>query len=195
MIAYLKGTIVGSDAHACILDVGGVGYELLMSSKGLASLPPAGRECLVHTYLQVKDDSMTMFGFASLQEKEMFGRLVNVSGIGPKIALAALSTYTSQDLAGVIAEGDVAAVSRVPGVGKKTAQRVILELQGILKSDVEASNATAVPVSSALKDASLALESMGFSAEEVSAAFKGGEVEGMDVSSLVRLGLKNLGGR
>ena len=195
MIAYLKGTIVGADAYACVLDVGGVGYELLMSTKGLASLPPVGRECLVHAYLQVKDDGMTMFGFASLQEKEMFGRLVNVSGIGPKIALAALSTYNPQELASVIAEGDVAAVSRVPGVGKKTAQRVILELQGILKSDVEASSASAAPVSSALKDASLALESMGFSAEEVSAAFKGGEVEGMDVSSLVRLGLKNLGGR
>lgn len=195
MIAYLKGTLVGSDAYTCLLDVGGVGYELLMSSKGLASLPPVGRECLVRTYLQVKDDGMTMYGFASAQEKEMFGRLVNVSGVGPKIALAALSTYTPQDLAAVIADGDVAAVSRVPGVGKKTAQRVILELQGILKSDVEAPLAQVAPASSALKDASLALQSMGFSADEVASAFKEGEVEGKDVSALVRLGLKNLGGR
>ena len=193
MIAYLKGMVAGTDAGSLILDVGGVGYRLLMSSKALGALPPSGSPAMVWVHLHVKDDGITLYGFKDLAEKTMFVRLVGVSGIGPKMAIAALSTYSASELARLIAEGDVAALSRVPGIGKKTAQRAVLELQGILSQSIE-EGAAAPRVGSALADATLALEQMGFSAEEVAAVFKGVSVEGKDAGALLREGLRGLGG-
>ncbi|MGN0073161.1 MAG: Holliday junction branch migration protein RuvA [Coriobacteriales bacterium] len=194
MIAYLKGMVAGTDASSLVLDVGGVGYCLQMSSKALAALPAAGAPAMVWVHMQVKDDGISLFGFKDQAEKGMFQRLVGVSGIGPKMAIAALSTYSAQELARLVAEGDVTALSRVPGIGKKTAQRAVLELQGILRQDLE-EDAPAPQAGSALADATLALEQMGFSAEEVSAVFKGVSVEGKDAGALLREGLKGLGGK
>ncbi|MDD6769032.1 MAG: Holliday junction ATP-dependent DNA helicase RuvA, partial [Coriobacteriaceae bacterium] len=126
MIAYLKGMVAGADAGSLVLDVGGVGYQLLMSSKALGALPSSGSPAMVWVHLQVKDDGITLYGFKDLAEKTMFLRLVGVSGIGPKMAIAALSTYSAPELSQLIAEGDVTALSRVPGIGKKTAQRAVL---------------------------------------------------------------------
>ena len=193
MIAYLKGMVAGTDAGSLILDVGGVGYRLLMSSKALGALPPSGSPAMVWVHLQVKDDGITLYGFKDLAEKTMFVRLVGVSGIGPKMGIAALSTYSASELSQLIAEGDVTALSRVPGIGKKTAQRAVLELQGILRQD-EQVTASAPAAGSALADASTALQSMGFSADEVAAVFKGVDVAGKDAGALLRAGLKALGG-
>lgn len=193
MIAYLKGIVAAVDPYSLVLDVNGVGYELAMSTKALASLPTVGNTVQVSTYMQVKDDGISLFGFMDAQEKAMFTRLVGVSGIGPKMALAALSTYAAGELAAIIAEGDVTMISRVPGIGKKTAQRVVLELQGVLKTESQA--APSAPQGSALADASAALQSMGFSADEVAAAFKGVAADGLDASALIKLGLKSMGGR
>ena len=193
MIAYLKGMVAGTDAGSLILDVGGVGYQLLMSSKALGAQPPSGSPAMVWVHLQVKDDGITLYGFKDLAEKTMFLRLVGVSGIGPKMAIAALSTYSAPELSQLIAEGDVTALSRVPGIGKKTAQRAVLELQGILRQDEQAA-ASAPAAGSALADASTALQSMGFSADEVAAVFKGVDVAGKDAGALLRAGLKALGG-
>ncbi|MGN0037961.1 MAG: Holliday junction branch migration protein RuvA [Coriobacteriales bacterium] len=194
MIAYLKGMVAGTDAASLVLDVGGVGYRLQMSSKALAALPASGSPAMVWVHMQVKDDGISLCGFKDQAEKTMFQRLVGVSGIGPKMAIAALSTYTAPELARLVAEGDVTALSRVPGIGKKTAQRAVLELQGILRQDAD--DASPAPqVGSALADATLALEQMGFSAEEVAAVFKGVSVEGKDAGALLREGLKGLGGK
>ena len=144
-------------------------------------------------HLHVKDDGITLYGFKDLAEKTMFVRLVGVSGIGPKMGIAALSTYSASELSQLIAEGDVTALSRVPGIGKKTAQRAVLELQGILRQD-EQVTASAPAAGSALADASTALQSMGFSADEVAAVFKGVDVAGKDAGALLRAGLKALGG-
>lgn len=193
MIAYLKGMVAGADAGSLVLDVGGVGYQLLMSSKALGALPSSGSPAMVWVHLQVKDDGITLYGFKDLAEKTMFLRLVGVSGIGPKMAIAALSTYSAPELSQLIAEGDVTALSRVPGIGKKTAQRAVLELQGILRQDEQAAD-SAPAAGSALADASTALQSMGFSADEVAAVFKGVDVAGKDAGALLRAGLKALGG-
>ena len=193
MIAYLKGMVAGTDAGSLILDVGGVGYRLLMSSKALGALPSSGSPAMVWVHLHVKDDGITLYGFKALAEKTMFVRLVGVSGIGPKMGIAALSTYSASELSQLIAEGDVTALSRVPGIGKKTAQRAVLELQGILRQD-EQVTASAPAAGSALADASTALQSMGFSADEVAAVFKGVDVAGKDAGALLRAGLKALGG-
>lgn len=192
MIAYLKGDLVYKDGYGIQLEVGGIGYELALSSKALGALPAVGSTVQVWTYMQVKEDGISLFGFASLTEKEMFERLIGVSGIGPKIALAALSTMRPQELASVIAQGDITRIAAVPGIGKKTAQRIVLELQGVLKTDPDLFDGIAADAGSTRSDASEALVGMGFSAQEVAGALKG--CTETDVSAAIRYALKNLGG-
>jgi len=175
--------------------VNGVGYELSMSTHALAVLPELGGQAQVWTYLQVKEDGMALFGFADPAEKEMFTRLIGVSGIGPKMAVAALSTFKPAALAAVIADGDIARIATVPGIGKKTAQRVVLELQGVLKSEPTLFSAPEPAGTSAMKDASEALQSMGLSADEVTAALKGYKGAGEDSAEIIRFALKHMGGK
>jgi len=133
MIAFLKGTLAGKTATTAYIEVNGVGFAVGMSQASLSKLPELGGPVQVHTYLQVREDEMSLYGFLSLEEQALFEQLIGVSGIGPKVALAALSAFPSpQALAAAIAAQDVAAVQRIPGVGKKTASRIILELKGSL---------------------------------------------------------------
>lgn len=194
MIAYVKGIIAHKDGYGVILEANGIGYEMSMSSKALGTLPAVGNTAQVWTYLHVKDDGMSLFGFCDASEKEMFVKLIGVSGIGPKMAISALSTFNPKELASAIAAGDVTRISSVPGIGKKTAQRVVLELQGILKSEADGFAAAEDSTrSDAMADASAALESMGFTSPEIAAALKGCTSE--DVSAIMRYALKQLGGR
>lgn len=193
MIAYLKGELVYKDGYGIQLEVGGIGYELSMSSKALGALPAVGSAVRVWTYLQVKDDGLTLFGFSGPAEKEMFGRLVGVSSIGPKIALSALSTMTPQELAAAVAEGDVTRISSVPGIGKKTAQRIVLELRGVLETEPNLFSSPAPGQSgSARREAAEALVGMGFSAEEAAGALEGCAED--SAAAALRYALKNLGG-
>lgn len=194
MIAYVKGIIARKDGYGVILEANGIGYEMSMSSKALGTLPAVGNTAQVWTYLHVKDDGMSLFGFCDVAEKEMFAKLIGVSGIGPKMAISALSTFNPKELASAIAAGDVTRISSVPGIGKKTAQRVVLELQGTLKSEADQfGTAGESAKSGAMADASAALESMGFTSPEIAAALKGCTSE--DVSAIMRYALKQLGGR
>lgn len=192
MIAYMKGVIAWKGAEGIELEVGGVGYELTMSSQALSQLPPAGSTAQVWTYLQVKEDGLSLYGFASLKEKELFERLIGVSGIGAKTAISALSSMKSDELASAISRGDVDLIDSIPGVGKKTAQRLVLELQGVLKTEPDLFGAASAEQGEAMSDAAQALQSMGFSAQEVASALKG--CTAGDASSIVRYALKNLGG-
>ena len=195
MIAYLKGKLAAKNAYGAIIDVGGVGYELFMSTHALAVLPGVGEHAQVWTHLQVKEDDMSLYGFTDLAEKELFIRLTGVSGIGPKMALAALSTFKSADLAATVADGDVARIATIPGVGKKTAQRIVLELQGVLKQEPTLFAQSQAPeAGGALRDAADALAAMGFSADEAAAALKGYSGKADDSSSMVRYALKRMGG-
>lgn len=192
MLAFVKGAVAYKDAESAIIEVGGVGYELAMSVHALAGLPACGNVAQVWTYLHVKEDVIALFGFASPQEKDLFVKLIAVSGIGPKMALSALSTFKPADLVACIASGDVAAVSTIPGVGKKTAQRMILELQGVLKtSDTITANLSGEDAAQ-MRDAATALESMGFTADEVARALKG--CTATSTSAIIRHALKHLGG-
>ena len=119
MIAFLEGTLAGKTSTAALLNVGGVGFEVGMSQRALSKLPSAGDSVLVHTYLQVRDDGMSLYGFQSIEEKALFERLITVSGVGPKVALAALSMYDPDKLVELIAAQDVTAVQRIPGIGKE----------------------------------------------------------------------------
>ena len=193
MIAFLEGTLAGKTASCAYLNVGGVGFEVGMSQSSLSKLPSTGEQVLVHTYLQVRDDGMSLFGFMSLEEKALFEKLITVSGIGPKVALAALSSYAPDQLANLIAAQDVAAVQRIPGIGKKTASRIILELKGSLDEGIGGLFAEEERnVSKAAEGAKEALLSMGFTATEIELALKGAPEDGTE-SSLLQYALKKLG--
>ena len=202
MIAFLEGVIAGKTLASVYLNVGGVGFEVGMSQAGLSKLPQVGEQVLVHTYLQVRDDGMSLFGFLSLEEKALFEKLITVSGVGPKVALAALSSYTPSELATLIAAQDIAAVQRIPGVGKKTASRIVLELKGSLDQGIGSLlldqgigslfAEDEQVVSKAVEGAREALLSMGFTSAEADLALKGAPEDGTE-STLLQYALKKLG--
>jgi Holliday junction DNA helicase RuvA len=165
----------------------------MLSTQSLASLNEIGRDVTVLTTLITREDSMTLYGFMSEQEQRLFERLITVSGIGPKVALSALSAYNAETLQQVIIDEDVARVSMVPGIGKKTAQRIILELRGTL--DAREPSSPQAKASSAMAQAKEALLGMGFTTTEASLALQGYDHESGadDVGALVRFGLKRLG--
>ncbi len=196
MIAFLKGRLAGKTATAAFVDVSGVGYAVGMSQASLAKLPEAGAPVEVHTYLQVREDAVALYGFLSIEEKALFERLIGVSGVGPKVALAALSVFTPQALVSAIAAQDVAGVSKIPGVGKKTASRIILELKGSLDQGLaglfDDVAAPAAQVDEQLRGAREALLSMGFTSAEADLALKGAP-EGAAEGALLQYALKRLG--
>jgi Holliday junction DNA helicase RuvA len=192
MIAFLRGRVAACDASSAVIDVGGVGYRVMLSTQSLATINGKDSEVTILTSMIMREDSVTLYGFMSEREKQLFERLITVSGVGPKVALSALSTFNAQVLQQVIIDEDVARVSTIPGIGKKTAQRIILELRGILDAREPAGpDAAATPV--AATQATEALLGMGFTVAEVSLALKGYEGSADDVGALVRYGLKRLG--
>lgn len=192
MIAFLTGRVVGKTTTYALLDVSGVGYRLLMSTRSLAGLPAAGDEVTVHTYLHVREDELTLFGFENEDERALFETLIGVSGVGPKVALAILSSLAPDALRSAVAREDVALLSSVPGIGKKTAQRLILELKD--KLDVPDLGIGAASGSSlAASEARDALLSMGFSPAEAAVVLR--EVDPKATTEqLLKSALKALGG-
>lgn len=198
MIAFLSGTLAGRTPTAALIDVNGVGYAVNMSGSALSKLPAKGQRVSVLTYLQVSESGVSLFGFLSEEEKALFEKLITVSGVGPKVALAALSTFSPAALADAIAAQDAALVAKIPGVGKKTASRIILELKGSLDAGVQGLFASAAEeknvVEERLKGATEALLSMGFTSAEADLALKGAP-EGATESALLQYALKRLGSR
>ncbi len=199
MIAFLKGRLAGKTASCAFIDVQGVGYAVGMSAGALAKLPDVGQEVQVHTYLQVSDSGIALYGFLSLEEKALFERLITVSGVGPKVALAALSAFSPEALVAAVQAQDVAAVQKIPGVGKKTASRIILELKGSFDQglaslfDADGQPAAAAGASAAaMAGARDALLSLGFASAEAEVALKGAP-EGASESALIKYALKRLG--
>ena len=193
MIAFLNGTVAAVSEDTAFIEVNGVGFAVGMSAQALSRLPEKGARVLVHTYLQVRDDGMSLYGFLNQQEKAFFERLIGVSGIGPKVALAALSVFSPAELANAIAAQDAAQVSRIPGVGKKTAQRIILELQGSLDDMMPGqASAFAARASQDLSGAREALLSMGFTSAEAELALQDAP-DSADESGLLQYALKRLG--
>ncbi|HIR22518.1 MAG TPA: Holliday junction branch migration protein RuvA [Candidatus Scatosoma pullicola] len=129
MVAYLRGRVLTTTAETMIVDVNGVGYEVYCSGAAFAKAAVGGTAEL-YTHLQVKEDGITLFGFASPKEKEMFLRLISVPGVGPKLGIAVLSSMSGDDFAAAVATADVKRLSAVKGLGKKTAEKIVLELHG-----------------------------------------------------------------
>jgi len=192
LIAFLTGRVAGKAPTYVLLDVGGVGYQLSMSTSSLAALPAEGDVVTIHTHLHVREDELSLFGFESSAEKDAFELLLTVTGVGPKVALAVCSALSPGALAHAIGTEDVALISSVPGIGKKTAQRIILDLADKLgngEAGASPGSGAGAPVGET-KDALLA---MGFSSAEVAAALKGAPDED-DASALLKYALRRLGG-
>ena len=190
MIDSLRGTVIAIRTESAVIDVGGVGYLVSMSSNSLSDLPKLGDDVTVLVHMSIREDNISLFGFTTEAERSLFEKLIGVSGIGPKVALSALSTYPPESLTDIIMRGDSDAVSRVPGVGKKTAQRIILELKG----SIEAAQASLESAGKQdMKDAVDALLAMGFSAQESELALQG--YDGAGIDDAVRYALKRLGSK
>ncbi|MDE1154564.1 MAG: Holliday junction branch migration protein RuvA [Acidobacteriaceae bacterium] len=129
MIAYLRGLIFSKSPNTVVLDCNGVGYELAISVATFTDLAQEGREARLHVHTHVREDALVLFGFSELAEKLVFEKLLTISGIGPKLAITVLSGISADRLVGAIRSGDHATLTKIPGIGKKTAERVVLELK------------------------------------------------------------------
>lgn len=204
MIAHLRGTVAAFGSDYVVVDVAGVGYRCLIPSSTRSRLPGTGQEVLLQTSMQVREDSMTLFGFGSREEFDLFELLLRVEGVGPKVALGVLSASSPDSFRRAIAFDDLTALCRIPGIGKKTAQRLVLELKDKL-GGLEQSDGKGVLLPSGLgvasgkagpfAEAMDALEALGYSRVDAGTALERAKPEAGDeprTETLVRLGLKHL---
>jgi Holliday junction DNA helicase RuvA len=185
MIGRLSGRLAAKNPPQVLLDVGGVGYELDVPMSTFYGLPAAGEAVTLYTHLVVREDAHTLYGFGSLEERSAFRQLIRISGVGARTALAVLSGLSVADLAQSVAAQDAGRLTRIPGIGKKTAERLLLELKNKL---VEVSVS---PVREAASDVLHALLALGYSEKEAQAAVKG-LAPGVAVSEGIRAALKTL---
>ncbi len=172
MIARLAGTLIFKQPPQMVIDVAGVGYEVEAPLTVFYDLPETGQQVVILTHLSIKDDSHTLYGFSSESERTVFRQLLKISGIGAKLALTILSGASGDELARYVAENDSASLTRLPGIGKKTAERIIIELRDKLDS-FPVSGATMprsgiAPPGGAVSEASHALGALGYKPQEVS---------------------------
>lgn len=195
MISHVRGTVFSKGLQGAVIDVGGVGYSLTMATTSIAALPQVGDEAIVFVSMQVREDGVSLFGFLDEQERFVFEKLITVNSVGPKVAISALSTYPARELMNIIASEDATRISKVPGVGKKTAQRIIVDLKGVFEASgagpIVAGEMQAVPAESS--EAVMALLAMGFTDEEAQLALAG-YTGSDDLQEIVRYALKRLGG-
>lgn len=170
MIASVRGTLLFVGIDHAVVETGGVGLMIFAPRPVLTGLGEVGAEVRLYTYLHIREDLLALYGFATLDQRHLFETLIGVSGIGPKVALSLLSASTSDELRIAIAGGDTARLSRVPGIGKKTADRLVLELKGKVNVKGGPLAAAASAGSTANNDLAEMLISLGFSAAEANAA-------------------------
>ncbi len=201
MIAFVRGIIEDISEDNVVLDVQGVGYNIKISSGTLSELPKIGEEIKLYTYTCVREDAFLLYGFLSRDELDIFRKLITVNGIGPKGGLAILSVMTADDLRFAILSGDVKMIATAPGIGKKTAERVVLDLRDkvsledtMVHHKIHQQGAGShIENSSAKGEAVEALTALGYSAQEALNVVKHIEItEGMDVEEILKLALKNM---
>lgn len=163
MIGRIQGQLVEATEQTALIDVGGVAYEVEVPSGARAALPSAGGAVTLHTHLLVRDDAQQLYGFASRAERDLFRALMRIPGVGPKLALAVISTFDLQELASAAAAGDAARLTRIPGVGRKTAERMLIDLRDRLADfDLKPSRGVAARSSAATEEAERALVALGY---------------------------------
>lgn len=197
MLYNLKGTLTVSDVNYIVVECGGVGFKCFTTLNTIKNIGKTGSEVNVYTHLAVREDAMDLYGFATLAELDAFKLLITVSGIGPKAAVAILSELTPDKLALCIASGDAKSITRAQGVGKKTAERVVLELKDKMGAIATGDNSEIVTAVSSVAESSNSAEAvdalvvLGFSRSDASVAV-GAMDKSLSVDEMIRLGLKQL---
>ena len=176
MIAHLRGRVLSKHPNQIIVETAGVGYEVNISVPTFSELPAAGSEIALHVHMHVREDLIALYGFLHFAEKQLFEKLITVSGIGPKLAITILSGMAADEMARAIRGNDVARLTRIPGIGKKTAERMVLELRDKLPETTGSPAVTVPPMSAVEEDVLSALVNLGYqrpAAEKALAAAKG----------------------
>lgn len=196
MIGQLHGILLEKRAPELLLDVGGVGYELQAPLTTIFQLPEPGAKTRLYTHLAVREDAHTLYGFASSRERDLFRTLIKVNGVGPKLALTILSGIDADDLVRLVRDGDSAALVRLPGVGKKTAERLLVELRDRLKDwqvDGASLQLEAPARNDNLAEAEAALVALGYKPQEAARAISAvAEEAGGSSEAMIRLALRNM---
>lgn len=199
MIAYLKGIVAAVTQTRVVLDVNGVGYQVFISSRDAADMPGRGEEAKIHIYLSVREDAMQLFGFLSEDDLEMYKLLLTVNGIGPKAALGVLSALTADDIRFAVLSDDVKTISKAPGVGSKTAKKLILELkdkldlEDIYEKKLSHTKEADRASGDAKAEAVQALTALGYSSSDALKAVRNaGITEDMDTETILKLALKQM---
>ena len=196
MIAWLKGELLEKQAPSLLLNVNGVGYELEAPMSTFYELPEVGAVATVFVHMVVREDAQLLFGFASRQQREMFRSLIRVNGVGPKVALAMLSTLSAQELMQCLVNEDVTQLCRVPGIGKKTAQRLVVEMKDRLEKefgDVPLEVSTGESSHNNARDAIDALVALGYKNTEAARVVKSQD-GALSSEELIRQALRSLSG-
>ncbi len=198
MIGRLRGTLVEKAPPVLIIDVGGVGYELEAPMSTFYKLPETGASLVLHTHMVVREDAQLLYGFSDKSEKTVFRTLLKVNGVGPKVALAILSTLSVSDIIETVQMEDVTRLTQVPGIGKKTAERLLVELRDRISADdidpssFPAATGESTAPASAIGDAVSALIALGYKPNEASRAVRAVAQEGDASEELIRKALKSI---
>ena len=197
MISYIKGNLESKNIDNVVVEVGGIGYKIYMSASAIDRVGEIGSAVKIHTYMRVREDDISLYGFCTNEELKMFEQLLGVSGVGAKSALTILSNISPSSFALAIISGDVNALKSLPGIGAKSAQRMILELKDKMKTqdaiETEFVPAKNVVSNSKAKDAIDALQVLGYARKDIDIAMSHIDVENLSVEDIIKQGLKYLG--
>lgn len=197
MFAYIKGSLEIKTRGYVVIDVNGVGYKIFMSETAIEKIGEIGKNVKVHTYLKVREDDMSLYGFNTNEELRMFELLLQVSGIGAKSAITILSNITPSSFALAVITNDIAKIKALPGIGPKTAQRIILELKDKIKTEEAISEDKSININEQVIDnekiseAISALQVLGYSKKEIEKAIQKVD-NSLSVEEIIKIGLKNL---
>lgn len=197
MISYIKGKLEIKNIDNVVIDIGGIGYKIYMSTNSMDRLGETGKEVKVYTYMRVREDDMSLYGFCSNEELKMFEQLLGVSGVGAKSALSILANISPSSFALAIITEDINTLKSLPGIGAKSAQRMVLELKDKMKTQ-EAVEMEAMPVQTTVKndkarDSIEALQVLGYAKRDIELAISKINTEELSVEEIIKQGLKYLG--
>lgn len=197
MLAYIKGELAATTNEYAVIEAGGLGYKVFMPETAIEKLGNIGSKVKVHTYYRVREDDISIFGFNTQEELRMFELLLSVSGVGAKTAVVIISTIEPSDFALAVISEDISQLVKIPGIGQKSAQRIVLELKDKLKKEaisVEADKkvATKIQSNTDIEEAMSALQVLGYNKKEIEKVFEKIDVEGLGLEDLIKKGLAAL---
>ena len=197
MISYKKGNLEAKNLDNVVIDVGGIGYKIFMSINSIERIGEIGTIVKVHTYMRVREDDISLYGFCTNEELRMFEQLIGVSGVGAKSALTILSNISPSSFALAIISGDVNTLKSLPGIGAKSAQRMILELKDKMKTQdaiqTEIMPTKTIVTNDKVRDAVEALQVLGYARKDIDLAISNIDTKDLSVEEIIKQGLKYLG--